>query len=124
MACFPRDTCSSIYATATGYTASITNLNAITFATDNVFSDGTTGEMAALSGGIVKGTGLDPKIATEALNNAYPDYRMYRTQTKAIAVMMKDLKYVSSDVSSLAEKNMDYSFLMSVTGKPKTELGY
>ena len=73
---------------------------------------------------IVKGTGLDPKIATEALSNAYPDYRMYRTQTKAIAVMMKDLKYVSGDVSSLAEKNMDYSFLMSVTGKPKAELGY
>ena len=52
---FPRDTCSSIYATATGYTASITNLNAITFATDNVFSDGTTGEMATLSGDIVNG---------------------------------------------------------------------
>ncbi|KAF1048629.1 MAG: hypothetical protein GAK35_00179 [Herbaspirillum frisingense] len=49
---------------------------------------------------------------------------MYRTQTKAIAGMMKDLKYVSSDVSAQAEKNMDYSFLMSVTGKPKSELGY
>jgi ABC-type nitrate/sulfonate/bicarbonate transport system substrate-binding protein len=73
---------------------------------------------------IVKGTGLDAKIAAEALKNAYPDYRMYRTQTKAIAGMMKDLKYVSSDVSGLAEKNMDYSFLMDVTKKPKTELGY
>lgn len=69
-------------------------------------------------------SGLDPKIATEALKNAYPDYRMYRTQTKAIAGMMMDLKYVSSDVSALAEKNMDYSFLMAVTKKPKTELGY
>jgi ABC-type nitrate/sulfonate/bicarbonate transport system substrate-binding protein len=73
---------------------------------------------------IVKGTGLDQKVATEALNNAYPDYRMYRTQTKAIAGMMKDLKYVSTDVSAQVDKNMDYSFLMDVTKKPKTELGY
>ena len=52
---FPRDTCASIYATASGYTASVTNLNAISFATDAVFSDGTTGEMAALSGDITNG---------------------------------------------------------------------
>ena len=75
-------------------------------------------------GSIVKATGLDPKVANEALKNAYPDYRMYRTQTRAIAGMMKDLKYVSGDVAPQAEKNLDYSFLMSVTGKPKTELGY
>ncbi len=73
---------------------------------------------------IVKSTGLDRAVATEALKNAYPDYNMYRQQTHAIAVMMKDLHYTSSDVSSLIDKNMDYSFLMAVTGKPKTELGY
>ncbi len=73
---------------------------------------------------IVKGTGLDKTIATEALKNAYPDYRMYRQPTQAIATMMKDLKYISSDVSAQIDKNMDYSFLMDVTGKPKAALGY
>lgn len=75
-------------------------------------------------GSIVKGTGLDQKIASEALKNAYPDYRMYRKQTQAIAGMMKDLKYISSDVSGQVDKNIDYSFLMDVTKKPKSELGY
>ena len=42
----------------------------------------------------------------------------------AIAVMMKDLKYVSRDVSADVEKNMDYSFLADVTKKPKSQLGY
>lgn len=73
---------------------------------------------------IVKGTGLDPAVATEALKNAYPDYKMYRQQTHAIAAMMKDLNYISTDVSSQIDKSMDYSFLTAVTGKPKTDLGY
>ena len=38
--------------------------------------------------------------------------------------MMRDLKYISTDVSEQVEKNLDYSFLEAVTGKPKTELGY
>jgi len=38
--------------------------------------------------------------------------------------MMKDLKYISTDVSAQIDKNMDYSFLMEVTKKPKSELGY
>lgn len=75
-------------------------------------------------GSIVKGTGLDKAVAAEALNNAYPDYKMYRQSTLAIATMMKDLKYISTDVSAQVDKNMDYSFLMAATGKSKTELGY
>ena len=73
---------------------------------------------------IVKGTGLDRGIATEALKNAYPDYNMYRGATLAIADMMKELKYISRDVSGDITKNMDYSFLVSVTGKTPKELGY
>jgi ABC-type nitrate/sulfonate/bicarbonate transport system substrate-binding protein len=75
-------------------------------------------------GSIVKGTGLDKTVASEALKNAWPDYRMYRKPTLAIASMMKDLKYISSDVSAQVDKNMDYSFLMAATGKSKAELGY
>ena len=73
---------------------------------------------------INKYTGLEKAIAAEALKNAFPDYRMHYKSTLAIAVMMKDLKYVSRDVSAEIEKNMNYSFLSEVTKKPKDQLGY
>jgi ABC-type nitrate/sulfonate/bicarbonate transport system substrate-binding protein len=73
---------------------------------------------------IQKVTGLDKPIAAGAVDNLYPDYRMYRTSAMSIAKMMHDLKYVNSDVSDAVQKNLDYSFLEKVTGKPKTELGY
>ena len=73
---------------------------------------------------IVKGTGLDRAIATEALKNAFPDYQMHRASTQAIALMMKDLKYISRDVSADIDKNMDYRFLSEATGKPKAALGF
>ncbi|WP_233837111.1 ABC transporter substrate-binding protein [Paraburkholderia sp. ZP32-5] len=73
---------------------------------------------------IQKVTGLDRTIAAGAVDNLDPDYRMYRTSAVAIAKMMHDLKYVNSDVSDAVQKNLDYSFLEKVTGKPKTQLGY
>jgi ABC-type nitrate/sulfonate/bicarbonate transport system substrate-binding protein len=73
---------------------------------------------------IVKGTGLDKAVATEALKNAYPDISMQRSSTHAIAEMMLDLKYISRDVSSDIDKNMNYTFLTEVTGKPASALGY
>ena len=73
---------------------------------------------------INKLTGLDKNVATEALKNASPDAAIHRPQTLAIAAMMRDLKYISKDVSAEAEKNMDYSFLEKATGKAKNELGY
>lgn len=45
---FPTDLLSSIYSAHSGYSASVRNLASITFATDNVFSDGTTLEMTTL----------------------------------------------------------------------------
>lgn len=71
-----------------------------------------------------KVTGLDKTIATGAVNNLEPDYKMYRSSAVAIAKMMHELKYVSSDVSGAVQKNLDYSFLEKVTGKPRTQLGY
>lgn len=73
---------------------------------------------------IGKYTAMDPKIANEALKNAFPDYKMHRKQAEAVAAMMKNLKYISHDVTSEVGKHMDYSFLTAVTGKSKTELGY
>jgi ABC-type nitrate/sulfonate/bicarbonate transport system substrate-binding protein len=73
---------------------------------------------------INKYTGLDKSVALEALKNANPDYRIHRKSTLAIAAMMKDLKYVSRDVSGDIEKKLDYSFLMDVTKKSKADLGY
>lgn len=73
---------------------------------------------------IVKGTGLDKSVATEALKNAYPDYAMHRASTKAIGEMMRDLKYISRDVAADIDKNMDYRFLSQATGKLAAALGY
>ena len=42
-----RDFCTAFYAAASGYSASISNLSAISFATDNVFSDDTAAQLAA-----------------------------------------------------------------------------
>jgi ABC-type nitrate/sulfonate/bicarbonate transport system substrate-binding protein len=72
---------------------------------------------------ITKLTGLDTTVAKEALINAYPDYSIHMSSTLAIADMMRDLKYISSDVSAAAKKNIDYSFLIAATGKPKSALG-
>ena len=72
---------------------------------------------------ITKVTGLDKAIAAAAIENLQPDYRMYQPQALAIAAMMRDLKYISKDVSAEVAKNMDYSFLEAATGKPKSELG-
>jgi ABC-type nitrate/sulfonate/bicarbonate transport system substrate-binding protein len=69
-------------------------------------------------------TGLDKAIATGAVENLDPDPKMYRASALAIAAMMRDLKYINSDVSAAVEKNMDYRFLEAATGKPKSELGY
>jgi protocatechuate 3,4-dioxygenase beta subunit len=51
---FPLATCNEAY-TATGYSASVRKLAAISFATDNVFSDGTALQMASMTGDIVNG---------------------------------------------------------------------
>ena len=45
---FPTALLSSIYSSNAGYSASVRNLASITFATDNVFSDGTTLEMTTM----------------------------------------------------------------------------
>jgi protocatechuate 3,4-dioxygenase beta subunit len=51
----PPDVCSTVYGTATGYSASVANLARISFATDNVFSDGVTTELATVSGSVAAG---------------------------------------------------------------------
>lgn len=73
---------------------------------------------------IQKTTGLDAAIAAGSVENLYPDYRMYRVSAVAIGAMMRELKYINSDVSAKIEKNLDYRFLEAVTGKPKSALGY
>ena len=52
---FPVDVCTTIYSTATGYSASVTNFEQISFATDAVFSDGTTTEMSTVTGSVADG---------------------------------------------------------------------
>jgi len=52
---FPTDVCSTVYNTASGYGASVSNLAAISFATDNVFSDGVSTQLATVSGSVSGG---------------------------------------------------------------------
>jgi protocatechuate 3,4-dioxygenase beta subunit len=52
---FPTDVCSTVYSSASGYSASIANLAAISFATDNVFSDGVSTQTATISGSVTAG---------------------------------------------------------------------
>lgn len=73
---------------------------------------------------IQKVTGLDKAIATGAASNLYPDYQIHRASAVAIAQMMRDLKYINTDVTAAVEKNIDYRFLEAATGKPKSQLGY
>lgn len=51
---FPTATSSEVYASS-GYSASVRNLAQISYATDNVFSDGTSLQMASVSGNAVDG---------------------------------------------------------------------
>ena len=82
------------------------------------------GDKPAWIGVINKVTGLDKAVAADAINNLYPDPKMYRASAVAIAAMMRDLKYINSDVSAAVEKNLDYRCLEAATGKPKSDLGY
>jgi protocatechuate 3,4-dioxygenase beta subunit len=52
---FPTDVCTTVYTTASGYTSSETNFTQMSFATDNVFSDGTSTEMATVTGSVTDG---------------------------------------------------------------------
>jgi protocatechuate 3,4-dioxygenase beta subunit len=45
----PRDICSTVYANATGYGASVGNLAQTTLANDNVFGDNSTAQLAAMT---------------------------------------------------------------------------
>ena len=44
---FDRSTCETVYNNASGYSASVSNLAAISFASDNVFSDDSSAQLAA-----------------------------------------------------------------------------
>ena len=50
----PKSTCDEVYATS-GYEASVTNLSRVTLASDNVFSDGASLELASISGSVAEG---------------------------------------------------------------------
>ncbi len=52
---FPTDVCTTVYDTADGYSASVTNFKQVSFATDMVFEDGTSTEMATVTGSVADG---------------------------------------------------------------------
>lgn len=52
---FPTATCQTVYNNASGYSASVSNLASISFASDNVFSDGVDLQMVSISGNVTDG---------------------------------------------------------------------
>jgi protocatechuate 3,4-dioxygenase beta subunit len=52
---FPTDICSAVYSSNSNYTGSSSNLAKISFATDNVFSDGVTLELTTVTGNSTDG---------------------------------------------------------------------
>lgn len=52
---FPTEVCEVVYDNASGYSASINNLAQISFATDNVFSDGHDSQMLSITGDVSSG---------------------------------------------------------------------
>ena len=50
----PEDTCKVVYA-SDGYDASVSNLSQVSLATDNVFSDGWSSELATTNGSLADG---------------------------------------------------------------------
>jgi protocatechuate 3,4-dioxygenase beta subunit len=50
----PKDACDAVYG-STGYSASVTNLSRMTLASDGVFSDGASLELATMSGNVTTG---------------------------------------------------------------------
>ncbi len=52
---FPTAVCTSVYTTASGYSASVANFAQVSFATDMVFSDGTRTEMSTVTGSVADG---------------------------------------------------------------------
>lgn len=73
---------------------------------------------------IVKSTGMDRAVASEALKNVFPDSAMYRKSTLAIGTMMNDLKYTGGNNVAELEKRIDYSFLETALNKRRDSLGY
>ncbi|HEU5296464.1 MAG TPA: intradiol ring-cleavage dioxygenase [Burkholderiaceae bacterium] len=51
----PGDVCSTVYSGASGYSASVTNLSRISLASDGIFSDGVSAQLASVSGNLSSG---------------------------------------------------------------------
>jgi hypothetical protein len=51
----PREVCELVYQGASGYSASVQNLAGMSFASDNVFSDGVATELATVTGSLAEG---------------------------------------------------------------------
>lgn len=51
----PEDICKTVYGEAEGYTQSVSNLSQITLASDNVFGDGASTQMATVTGSVAEG---------------------------------------------------------------------
>lgn len=63
---FPTDACATVYAGASGYSASAANFAQISFATDNVFRDGYSSQLVELSGSVAAGYSAALTVAINA----------------------------------------------------------
>ena len=61
----PKSACDAVYATA-GYEQSITNLSQVSLSSDNVFSDGSSLELATMTGSVAAGYTATLTVAVNA----------------------------------------------------------
>jgi ABC-type nitrate/sulfonate/bicarbonate transport system substrate-binding protein len=87
---------------------------------DDVISD----DKRVWADAIVKISGAQMPVALTSIDNLFPDRAMHRQMAINIGRDMQKLGYISHDVSGAIESHLDYRLLESVTGKPKSELGF
>lgn len=63
---FPEAICQQVYSTASGYTSSSSNFARISFATDMVFSDGVSSQLASMGGSVSQGLTASLNVGVSA----------------------------------------------------------
>lgn len=90
-------TLNEAYNNASGYSASITNLSRISYATDNVLSDGVTTRIATVTGNVSTGYVATPTVGIAA----------------QLTLQLPCMRHQFALVGYLAKKSIDFCFTTS-----------
>jgi sulfonate transport system substrate-binding protein len=68
-------------------------------------------------------TGASPEVVKMSMPRGKLDYKLYQKEAKALMRMIHEAGITSIDTTRAVDRAFDYSYLMEVTGKSKSELG-